>query len=196
MILSGVSYFVALLPLIVAALYHIQRFYFETARELRQLELEAKTPLFKRFEETADGIMYMRAFRWLKADTRISFGLLNISQRAFYYLYYFQQWLVIVLGLLTSSIAATLVLLALFFPRSTSEAAIGLSFLTLTQFSWTLERLFEVLTLLETSTGALERLRTFLQRAPQEPERVATPAPEGWPARGDIEIEDVTARYE
>ncbi|OAA63022.1 Vacuolar multidrug resistance efflux pump [Cordyceps fumosorosea ARSEF 2679] len=195
-IVSGASYMFAILPLLVAALYYLQIFYFKTARQLRKLDSEAKTPLFKRFEETADGIMYMRAFRWLKADTRISFGLLNISQRAFYYLFYFQQWLVMVLGLFTSSIAACLVLLVLFFPGSTSEAAVGLSFLALFQFSWTLERLFEVRTLLETPIGSLERLRSFLRYTPQETERNAQPAPEGWPWRGEIELENVTAKYE
>ncbi len=195
-ILSGAAYFVAILPLIMLVLYRLQRFYFKTSRQLRKLDVEAKTPLFKRFEETADGILYMRAFRWLKADTRISFGLLNISQRAFYYLYYFQQWLVVVIGLLTSSIAVSFVSYVLFFPQSTTKAAIGLSLLTLSQLSWTLERLFEVSTLLETSTGALERLRTFLQRTPQEPEREVTAAPPLWPSAGTIEIVDVTANYE
>ncbi|OAA71006.1 Vacuolar multidrug resistance efflux pump [Akanthomyces lecanii RCEF 1005] len=195
-ILSGAAYFVAILPLIMFVLYRLQRFYFKTSRQLRELDVEAKTPLFKRFEETADGILYMRAFRWLKADTRISFGLLNISQRAFYYLYYFQQWLVVVIGLLTSSIAVSFVSYVLFFPQNTTKAAIGLSLLTLSQLSWTLERLFEVSTLLETSTGALERLRTFLQRTPQEPEREVTAAPPLWPSAGTIEIVDVTANYE
>ncbi|EGX95601.1 Vacuolar multidrug resistance efflux pump [Cordyceps militaris CM01] len=195
-IISGASYFVAILPLLVLALYRLQRFYSKTSRQLRNLDVEAKAPLFKRFEETADGIMYMRAFRWLKADTEISFGLLNVSQRAFYYLYYFQQWLVVVIGLLTSSIAVCFVSYVVFFPNATTEAAIGLSLLTLSQFGWTLERLFEVATLLETSTGALERLSTFLQRTPQEPEREVTVAPPLWPSAGNIEIVDVTATYE
>ncbi|KAJ3494643.1 hypothetical protein NLG97_g3947 [Lecanicillium saksenae] len=195
-ILSGASYFFAILPLIMFALYRFQNFYFKTARQLRKLDVDAKTPLYRRFEETADGIMYMRAFRWLKADTRITRGLLNISQRAFYYLFYFQQWLVVVLGLLTSVIAVSFVSYVVFFPETTTEAAIGLSLLTLSQFSWTLERLFEVSTLLETSTGALERLRTFLQRTPQEPEREVTEAPPNWPSAGNIEILGVTANYE
>ncbi len=195
-ILSGASYFVALLPLLVFALYRLQRFYFKMSRQLRKLDVEAKAPLFKRFEETIEGILYMRAFRWLEIDTRISFGLLNTSQRAFYHLYYFQQWLVVVLGTLTSSIAVSFVSYVVFFPDSTTEAAIGLSLFTLSQFSWTLERLFEVSTLLETSTGALERLRTFLQKTPQEPEREVVAAPPMWPSAGNIEIVDVTARYE
>ncbi|PMB71668.1 ABC transporter NFT1 [Beauveria bassiana] len=195
-IASGASYFVVILPLVVFALYRLQRFYFKTSRQLRKLDVEAKTPLLKRFEETAEGILYMRAFRWLKADTRISFGLLNISQRAFFYLYYFQQWLVVALGLLTSCIAVCFVSYVVFFPHTTTEAAIGLSLLTLSQFSWTLERLFEVVTLLDTSAGALERLRTFLQRTPQEPDPEVTAAPPLWPSAGNIELVDVTANYE
>ncbi|XWX01885.1 hypothetical protein V2A60_009914 [Cordyceps javanica] len=195
-IVSGASYFAAILPLIMFALYRLQRFYFKTSRLLRNLDVEAKTPLFKRFEETADGILYMRAFRWLKADTRISFGLLNISQRAFYYLYYFQQWLVVVIGLLTSSVAVCFVSYVVFFPNNTTEAAVGLSLFTLAQFGWTLERLFEVTTLLKSSTGALERLRAFLQRTPQESYREVTTAPPLWPSAGEIEFVDVTGTYE
>lgn len=195
-IVSGASYFVSVLPLIVAALYYLQVFYFETARELRKLDMEAKAALFKRFEETADGIVYMRAFGWLRADMRISFGLLNISQRAYHYVHYFQQWLTLVLGLFSTGLAVSFVTFVLFFPKLTSEAAVGLSFLTLSQFSWTLERLFEVGTFLETSMAPLERLRAFLDNTPQEKEHDTKSPPAGWPWHGKIEIEEVTARYE
>lgn len=195
-ILSGASYFVIVLPLIVYALNFIQQLYYELAGKLQTLDYDTKAPLFKQFEESAEGLVHIRTFAWQRADRRISFGLLNISQSAFYYLYYVQQWLVVMLGMLITSIASALVAVALFFRSSATQTSIGLAFLTLSQLSWILERMFELFILLQASGGALERLRTIKDEAPQETRRNSVKPPEHWPARGSIDIEDVSVHYE
>ena len=59
-----------------------------------------------------------------------------------------------------------------------------------------LSRLLTAWTSLETSLGAISRLRTFIDETPQEarPEECSPPPPE-WPMTGSIDLNDVTAAY-
>lgn len=49
-------------PALLAALYILQKFYLQTSRQLRLLELEAKSPLYSHFSETLLGLATVRAF--------------------------------------------------------------------------------------------------------------------------------------
>ncbi|KAJ5908187.1 ABC transporter [Penicillium taxi] len=47
-----------------ALMYPLLRFYLHTSRQIRHLDLEAKSPLFSSFLETSKGITTIRAFGW------------------------------------------------------------------------------------------------------------------------------------
>lgn len=51
-------------PSIFFILYILQKFYLRTSRQIRYLDLEAKSPLFSSFLETCDGIAKIRGFGW------------------------------------------------------------------------------------------------------------------------------------
>jgi ATP-binding cassette, subfamily C (CFTR/MRP), member 1 len=48
-------------PPLLVVLYLIQRFYLRTSRQMRFLDLEAKSPLYQQFTETLEGITTIRA---------------------------------------------------------------------------------------------------------------------------------------
>lgn len=162
---------------------------------MRGLDLESKSPLYTHFEETTDGLLYIRAYGWEKKTLEEGFHLLDDSQKAFYYMYCIQQWLGVVLGFLMAVIATILMAFVLFMRQSTSKTAIGLAFLNLIFLAQTLEQLIMAWTSLETSIGALARLRNFMDKTPQEPNDGLLQVPENWPSLGNIELHDVTARY-
>lgn len=194
-VVSGATYVAAAIPVIFLAVYCVQHFYLRTSRQMRALDLEAKSPLYTHFEETAEGVLYIRAFGWQKMTLEEGFHLLDDSQKAFYYMYCIQQWLGLVLGLLVTALATVLMTFVLFNKDSTSEAAVGLSFLNLIFLARTLEDLIHAWTSLETTVGALARLREFMDKTPQERNPGDGQVPQNWPSVGKVDIQELSAQY-
>ncbi|KAJ3494640.1 hypothetical protein NLG97_g3948 [Lecanicillium saksenae] len=195
-IVSGSSYMAVGLPLIAFAVFLVQRFYLRTSRQVRALDLEARSPLYTHFEETAEGLLHIRAFGSEQNNLQNALKLLDASQKAYYYQFCVQQWLGIVLGLLVAATATILVAIALFVGDSTSQTAIGLSFLNLILFAKTLEALVTAWTGMETCITGLERLRDLIEGTPQEQRKNVVKVPESWPSTGDIELSNVSALYD
>lgn len=195
-ILSSSSYMVIALPVIVAAIYAVQRFYLRTSRQIRHIDLEEKAPLYTYFCETGDGVVYLHAFGWEDENLKAGYRLLDNSQQPFYLMLCIQQWLSLVLGLLTALIAFTMVTVVVWSKNSTSGSAVGLSFLSVLNFQKTIVWLIEAWAGSETSVAALGRLQQYQEETPQEkqPETIAE-LPEDWPSSGAVNIEDVSASY-
>jgi ABC-type multidrug transport system fused ATPase/permease subunit len=195
-IAAGASYGAAIIPFLLVALYLLQHFYLRTSRQMRHLDLEAKSPLYTQFSETATGAQHIRAFSWQSHILTQSFDLLDLSQKPYYYMFCIQRWLTLVLELCVMTVAVVLVAMALNLPDSTSEGAIGLALLNLISFGSGMANLINAWTRLETSLGAVSRLRSFLNETPMESEPLAEAMlPEGWPEHGRIEIKDLKANY-
>ncbi|KAL6920991.1 hypothetical protein FSST1_005017 [Fusarium sambucinum] len=191
---SGASYFGAFLPLSFLALYLIQKYYLRTSRQMRLLDLEAKTPLYTQFTEITAGLSTVRSFGWAKELLDESFKLLNTSQKPFYLMFCIQRWLELVLDLFVAGMAMLLVTIALRIPGTTSEGAIGLSMVNLLGLNLTLTTVIDQWTTLETSLGAIARLKAFISSTPNENKDSEKEMPDNWPA-GKIEIEGITASY-
>lgn len=81
----------------------------ETSRQLRHLDLEAKSPLYTQFSETLNGVVTIRAFGWETAFTDENLRLLDLSQKPYYLLFCIQRWLGVVMDLFVAGIAVVLV---------------------------------------------------------------------------------------
>ncbi|OLN96559.1 Canalicular multispecific organic anion transporter 1-like protein 1 [Colletotrichum chlorophyti] len=195
-IASGATYAAALIPPSLIALYLLQKYYLRTSRQLRHLDLEAKSPLFTHFTEVLAGLPTLRAFSWRSAMLRESHVLLDASQRPFYLFFCVQRWLNVVLDLFVAAMAVVLVAFALHFTNTTTQGAIGLAMVNIISFNQTLGNFIEMWTMLETSLGAIARLKYFVQHTPREDRDTETEVPPaGWPATGKIELDNVTAAY-
>lgn len=165
-ILSSASFMSAALPAIVVAIYFIQSFYLRTSRQLRHIDLEEKAPLYTYFCETAEGVLYIEAFGWRSKSMANGYRLLDNSQQPYYLMQCIQQWLILVLGLLTAVIAFVLVSIVVWGEKGTSGPAVGLSFLSVLSFQRTLAVLLEAWTGSETSVAAIARLEQFKKETP------------------------------
>ncbi|KAJ3546303.1 hypothetical protein NM208_g2067 [Fusarium decemcellulare] len=190
---SGASYFGAFLPLSFLTLYLIQKYYLRTSRQMRFLDLEAKSPLYTHFTEITAGLSTVRSFGWSEAFLTESFHLLSESQRPFYLMFCIQRWLELALDLFVAGMAILLVTLALRIKGATTEGAIGLAMVNLLGFNQTLTVVIDQWTQLETSLGAIARLKSFLKNTPDENKPCEKETPQDWPAEGGIEIDSVTA---
>ncbi|KAK0643218.1 P-loop containing nucleoside triphosphate hydrolase protein [Cercophora newfieldiana] len=196
LIVSGAQYSASMLPFILTALYFLQKFYLRTSRQMRFLEIEAKSPLYTHFTETLAGAVTVRAFGWERAFLEENQRRLDASQKPLYLMYCLQRWLGVVLDLLVTSLAVGLVSFAVLFTLTSSSSAIGLSFVSIVGFSQALSGFIQMWTQLEMSLGAIARVRTFVSSTPRESLPSETlPPPPGWPTSGDITITNLTASY-
>ncbi|KLO96043.1 Uncharacterized protein LW93_10925 [Fusarium fujikuroi] len=132
-------------PFLAVILYSVQKFYLRTSRQLRLLDLEAKSPLYTHFMDTVRGITTLRAFVRLHSNSGFT----------------------------------------------------GASLITLMSFGESLSGIVIYYTRLETSIGAISRLKTFnvtVKREGKEGEDMIPP--ENWPQRGSVELNNVSASYQ
>ncbi|KAI1416438.1 ABC multidrug transporter [Hypoxylon sp. FL1857] len=193
-IATSSPYLVISYPFLACILYVIQKFYLRTSRQLRLLDLEAKSPLYTHFLDTSKGIVTLRAFGFADEDRAKNIYLLDTSQRPAYLLTMIQQWLTLVLNSIVAILAVTLTTLAVRL-RSNSGFA-GASLVTLMGFGVTLSDMVMFYTELETSLGAITRLKTFDKTAKTEDrDGEDVIPPEAWPQRGEIVLKGVSASY-
>ena len=198
-ILIGVSsvYAAVSFPLWVIVLYFIQKYYLRTSRQLRFLDLEAKSPLYSQFTEMMAGLSTLRAFGWQHALEKKNRFLLDQSQRPFYILFAVQRWLQLVLDLLVAAVAVMLIILVVELRGFLSGAYVGVALLNVILFSQHLKLVLQYWTLLETHIGAVSRVRNFSSTVPTEdgPNENGS-VPKDWPAQGAIEFRSVDASYD
>ncbi|GFF55775.1 canalicular multispecific organic anion transporter 1 [Aspergillus udagawae] len=184
-------------PILGALLYFVQKYYLRTSRQLRLLDLEAKSPLYTHFLDTLKGIATLRAFGFIPDDIHKNARLVDSSQRAAYLLLMIQEWLNLVLNLVVMVIAAVLTTLAV--RLHSNSAFAGASLYSLMTFGESLSGIVIYYTRLETSIGAIARLKTFNETV--TPEDRDGPGEEdivpdtNWPDRGLVELRGVSARY-
>lgn len=198
-ILIGISsvYAAISFPVCFLFVYLIQKFYLRTSRQLRFLDLEAKSPLYSLFSETIAGLTTIRAFGWQRSLEAKNRHLLDQSQRPFYLLFSVQRWLQLVLDLLVAAIAIMLMSLITGLRGVLSGAYVGIALLNVILFSQTLKLVLQYWTMLETHIGAVSRIRNFTSTTnPEDTSQETAVLPPDWPAQGAIEFHSVSAGYE
>jgi len=183
-------------PFLVAVFYFIQKFYLRTSRQLRFMDLEAKSPLYSQFLECLNGLATIRAYGWRRKLESRNHELLDTSQKPFYLLYLVQRWLTLVLELVIAGIAVMLMTLMVGLRGQISPGYVGVAMLNVIAFSQSIKFLINFWTIMETQIGAVSRVKSFSQDTPCEikPTENTMPPPL-WPAKGAIEFKDVSAAF-
>lgn len=196
-ILVSTKYVGIALPCAIAVVYFVQTFYLRTSRRLRLLDIEAKARLGTKFLELLSGQVTIRAFQSEGRQLSQFMQALNSAQKPFYHMYCVQRWLNLVLDCLVGSIAILIVIIAVKGKGHTDASLTGLALVNLVSFAQMLKQLISNYTLLETSMGALTRVRTFTTETDSEnsPGDKDHEIPEEWPSLGGIEFCNVTASY-
>ncbi|KAH6702083.1 P-loop containing nucleoside triphosphate hydrolase protein [Leptodontidium sp. MPI-SDFR-AT-0119] len=185
-------------PVLFVILWGIQKFYLRTSRQLRFLDLEAKSPLYTHFLDTIKDVATFRAFGWVPNGIETNNLLLNTSQRPAYLLAMVQRWLLFTLQILVMLLAVGVVTLAT--QLRASSGFTGASLVTLMTFGDVLNYIIRWFTQIETSIGAVTRLKNFSQNfsqnvKPESLEGENVIPPREWPMRGAIQISGVSASY-
>ncbi|KJR86312.1 ABC transporter [Sporothrix schenckii 1099-18] len=185
-------------PFIGGIFFGIQKFYLRTSRQLRLLDLEAKSPLYSHFLDTMKGLATFRAFGWVAPGVALNDRLVDRSQRPAYLLAMIQRWLTFSIQSVMVILSTTVVTLATQLRSNT--AFTGASMILLMNFGDVLSFIMYAYTMLETSLGAISRLKTFSENVHGESyddnadENVKPPL--AWPTRGAIRLNNVSATYD
>ncbi|XWW94251.1 hypothetical protein V2A60_002194 [Cordyceps javanica] len=192
-------YLTASLPIVLAAIYIIQRIYLRTSRQVRLLDIEAKAPVYLQFLESKNGAATLRAFGWQRSCQLALQRLLNRSQRPVYLLYCIQQWLALVLDALVSALVLILIAIVVTWRDKFSPGSVGVSLVTVMTFNSALTQLIKMWTSLETSIGAVGRIKEFKDNTVPEEEELGILQPESpppnWPNAGNIDFRNIVASY-
>lgn len=191
------KYVAAISPFFIIAVFVIQAYYLRTSRQVRLLDIEAKSPLYTHFGETLHGISTIRAFGWQEISRLRCREKLNESQKPFYMLLCIQQWLSLVLEFLIAVVAVILLAVTTSFEQSFDAGGIGVALNYLLTFNQSLERTVQSWTQLETSIGAVTRIRKFSKEAPSERRHWQKPqfTNDAWLSGGSIDFENLTVAY-
>ena len=193
---ASATFFLAAVPVAIFALYAIQRYYLRTSRQMRFLDLEAKAPLYSHFQETLEGLASIRAFGWIDQFTQQNLELLDQSQRPFYLMFCIQRWLAVVLDLLVAGLVTVLMIIVVSRRKDIDPALVGLGLLNVMTFNVYLTALVQMWTQMETSIGAIARLRDFIKTTENECKKEESlQPPEQWPNNGALEISHFAASY-
>lgn len=143
--------------------------------------------------------MTIRSFGWSERHRIKNRRLLDASQRPYYLLLCIQRWLVLVLDLVVAALAVLLVSIAV--ARRSAQlnpGFLGLALVHMMSLSHALTDLVQHWAGLETSMGAIVRIRDFTENTPVDkpaPTPGREPPSADWPAHGAVKFENLSATY-
>lgn len=147
------------------------------------------------FLDTLTGLPTIRAFGWFPYQLARNNALLDDSQRPSYLLAMAQQWLTLTMNVLVAIVAVILVVLATQLGADAGNVGAGL--VTLITLGAVLISIVTAYTGLETSLGAISRLKSFGEETELEDrERGGVVPNERWPMRGHLQVRGVEASYD
>lgn len=156
------------------------------------------------FIDTTRAIATLRALGWVPHHIALNHQQVDASQRPAYLLAVVQRWLGLALRLVVGTLAVTVIALATQLSKSSSSssaALIGAGLVTLMSLSEGLMYVVQMYANLETSAGAVARLKAFSEKVRPEgygddSRIVAVESPAEWPTQGRIRLDGVSATYE
>ncbi|ETN39964.1 uncharacterized protein HMPREF1541_06191 [Cyphellophora europaea CBS 101466] len=190
------GYFAITIPVMLGVMYVIQKYYLRTSRQLRLLDLEEKAPLYTQFGETAAGLATVRAFGWSPTFAEKHLTLLDRSQRPFYLLLCIQRWLALVLDLVVMGLIAVLLVVVVLNRKTMDPGLVGVGLLSAVTLSSSLTNLVKNWTEMETSIGAVSRIRDFVRTTDHEHKAIeCEDVRSTWPENGEIRFQRFSASY-
>jgi ABC-type multidrug transport system fused ATPase/permease subunit len=143
-----------------------------------------------------EGISTIRALGWQSRFVTQNIEHLDVSQTPNYMMVSIQQWLRLVLDMSVAGLAVIVISFAVAFRATTTGGQIGIALNVILTISNVLVALLEQWTQLETSLGAIARIKSLeATLMPEDKDGEDFVTVEEWPQKGAIEFEEVTAAY-
>ncbi|XP_073798166.1 ATP-binding cassette sub-family C member 8 isoform X2 [Danio rerio] len=192
-------FLIVLAPLTIAC-YFIQKYFRVASKDLQQLEDSTQLPLLSHFSETVEGLTTIRAFRYEPRFRQRLLQFTDANNMASLFLTAANRWLEVRM----EYIGACIVLIAavasitnsLYSHLSTGLVGLGLTYALMVSnyLNWMVRNLADM----EVQLGAVKRIKALLRTEPENYEGLlsASQVPEGWPQQGEIQIQNLSVRYD
>ncbi|KAI6782255.1 Leucinostatins biosynthesis cluster protein H [Emericellopsis cladophorae] len=194
-------YLSILVPFLILAFYLLGHFYLRTARQLRQMTIDLKAPLYTHFMQTLTGMVSIRAFGWQDRSAHQNILILDKSQRPNYLLYCAQRWLTLAVNIIIMLVAIALIVVVTNLREAIGPGYVGVALSNILAFSFTVQAIITSWVQLEVSLGAVARIKTFAKALPSEDdvagltESTGDIAESSWPPEGQVSIRNLSASY-
>ncbi|KAM9815527.1 ATP-binding cassette sub-family C member 8 isoform 1-T1 [Syngnathus typhle] len=192
-------FLIALLPLAVTC-YFIQKYFRVASRDLQQLEDSTQLPLLSHFSETVEGLTTIRALRYEPRFRQRLLQFIDANNIASLFLTAANRWLEVRM----EYIGACVVLVAAVSSITNSLndglppglVGLGLTYALMVSnyLNWMVRNLADM----EVQLGSVKRINGLLKTEPENYEGLLSlsQVPEGWPQRGEIQIQNLSVRYD
>lgn len=159
--------------------------------------IEHKAPVYSHFLESIHGLATIRAFGWTRPYADKNMALIDNAQKPSYLLNCIQRWLTLALDLVVAGLTILLVVLAVTLRGRIDPSLLGVALVNMMGLGGNMKGIILQWSILETSLGAIARIKRFSDTTPSEnlPGEDRVPS-EQWPAQGALEIKDLAVQYE
>ncbi|KAG0277783.1 hypothetical protein BGZ97_009842, partial [Linnemannia gamsii] len=184
-----------MLPLSVAY-YWLGGFFLVSSRELKRLDLAARSPMYAHFGETLAGLVTIRAFNDADRLAIQATALLDRSQTTAYLTNMTNRWLQIMIDQLSTIILGFVCIMAVVQRDESSAGYFGIILSQIGVLTDMMSRLFSTACQIQIAIVAVERICEYANLTPEArdiiPDSKTDPA---WPQSGAIELKDYSVRY-
>ncbi|CAM4856859.1 unnamed protein product [Rotaria socialis] len=185
----------ALVPLSILFSF-IQRVYVASSRQLRRLDSTTRSPVYSNFGETVQGLSSIRAYNAQQRFIDMSDHLLDKNQACYFASCVANRWLAVRLESITNALTFFTALFAVLMRTHLTAGIVGLTITYAMQISQSLNWLVRMASDIETNIVSVERVNEYAELEPEAPWEIAEKKPPSdWPATGEIQLNNLTARY-
>ncbi|XP_077424344.1 ATP-binding cassette sub-family C member 8 isoform X5 [Vanacampus margaritifer] len=192
-------FLIALLPLAITC-YFIQKYFRVASRDLQQLEDSTQLPLLSHFSETVEGLTTIRALRYEPRFRQRLLQFTDANNIASLFLTAANRWLEVRMEYIGTCVvlvaAVASITNSLNDDLSPGLVGLGLTYALMVSnyLNWMVRNLADM----EVQLGSVKRINGLLKTEPENYEGLLTlsQVPDGWPQRGEIQIQNLSVRYD
>ncbi|KAI0675473.1 metal resistance protein YCF1 [Trametes maxima] len=172
-------------------------YYLATSRELKRLDAVSRSPIFAWFSESLNGLSTIRAFGQQQLFVASNERRVDRNQICYLPSISVNRWLAVRLEFVGSTIIfiAAILSIAALVTTGVDAGLVGfvLSYAlnTTGSLNWLVRSASEV----EQNIVSVERILHYIELPPEAPWEVPGTVPEDWPAKGEVEFRQYSARY-
>eukprot|EP00753_Platysulcus_tardus_P017931 PLAT6639.1.p1 GENE.PLAT6639.1~~PLAT6639.1.p1 ORF type:complete len:1605 (+),score=860.88 PLAT6639.1:73-4887(+) len=181
---------------IMFAFGFVQNYYRHTSRELKRMDAISRSPIYVHFTESLDGIASIRSYGAVERMALDNGRRVNHNLRMYLMLITTNRWLSVRLELCGGLMVLAAGIFAVLGRATLGADVVGLALSYALTITTQLNMIVRFFTQVENSFNSVERVSHYSEtEAEAAPIIDSNRPPEGWPAAGNIVIDDVVASY-